>query len=396
MPHPRRLAHAALVATSAALVACSAPATTGAAPQPAAADDGSHAETPLAQAPFTPVEVARFNEPWAMAFLPGTPFALITEKSGKLKLWQADGPVRDVAGVPDVAYGGQGGLGDVITVGAAGEHGTQTIALSWAEAGPDNTFGAVVALADINPNVAAPRLDNLRIVWRQTPKVTGRGHYSHRIAVSPDGRYLFIGSGERQKFDPAQDMTGNLGKIVRLNLDGTPAAGNPFADQPGVAKEVWTLGHRNILGMAFDAAGQLWAQEMGPAGGDEVNRIVAGRNYGYPIGSNGDHYDGKDIPDPPTRPEFAAPAAWWNPSISPGGLIVVRGTRYPRWQGSLLLGGLSGMALIRVIPDGEGARKAERWSMGDRIREVEEGPDGTIWLLTDGKDGRLLRLNPRS
>lgn len=378
-----------------AVAACSAPAATEAAPADTAKLDasGAHPATPLADAPFTVKEVASFNEPWAMTFVPGTRAALITEKSGKLKLWQENGPVQDVAGVPAVAYGGQGGFGDVVVAPDFAASGT--VYLSWAEAGSGDTFGAVVGKAKLVQG-AAPRLDALQIIWKQDPKVPGRGHFSHRLVFSPDGKYLFIGSGERQKFDPAQDMKANLGKILRLNPDGSVPADNPFAGEGGVTAQIWSLGHRNILGLAFDGTGKLWNQEMGPKGGDEVNLVEAKANYGYPVVSNGDHYDGKDIPDHPTRPEFAAPKLWWNPSVSPAGLAFYNGDLYPGWKNSLLMGALSGEGLVRMQIDGDKLHKSGRWDFGQRIREVEVRDDGSVWLLTDGENGKLVKLVPKT
>ena len=380
----------------AALLAACSPAATSASNAGGAAIDttGAHPSVALASAPFTVTEVASFNQPWAMTFLPGTSFSLITEKGGRLLLWEdgADTPLA-VTGVPQVAAGGQGGLGDVIALGKPNANGDQPIALSWAEAGEGN-FGAVVATATINPDTG-PALQNLKIIWRQSPKVSGRGHFGHRLAIAPDGQHLFITSGERQKFDPAQDMSGNLGKVIRIRLDGSVPDDNPFADKQGVTAQIWSLGHRNPLGITFDAAGTLWTHEMGPAHGDELNKVERAANYGYPIVSNGDHYDGRDIPDHPTRPEFRAPDLWWNPAISPAGLAYHGGTGYAGWGPSLLMGGLSGEALIRIaIKDGK-AHKAERWDMGARVREVETREDGSIWVLTDGPDGKLLKLTPK-
>jgi glucose/arabinose dehydrogenase len=241
----------------------------------------------------------------------------------------------------------------------------------------------------------APRLDGLQVIWRQD-KTDGRFHHAHRLAFAPDG-HLFITSGDRMKFEPAQDLSSNWGKVIRLREDGGVPGDNPFATRGGTAAQVWSSGHRNPLGIAFDAKGQLWTHEMGPRHGDEFNRIERGSNYGWPLVSFGAHYDGRDIPDHPTRPEFNAPAANWNPAISPAGLIIYSGRMFPSWRGNAFIGGLSSKALVRVEINGTTAREVERFDMGQRIREVEQGPDGAIYLLEDergGSGGRLLRLVP--
>jgi glucose/arabinose dehydrogenase len=250
------------------------------------------------------------------------------------------------------------------------------------EPGSDDTSGAAVGYGTLELGQGAPRLTGFRVIWRQEPKVTGNGHFSHRIAFAPDGT-LFVSSGERQKFVPAQDRTVDLGKIIHMDREGRRIGGRFF-----------TMGHRNILGLAFAPDGRLWEHEMGPKGGDEVNLIEQGKNYGWPTVSNGSNYDGSDIPDHPTRPEFEAPKVWWNPSISPAGMIVYSGDLFPQWNGDILMGALSGESLIRVDVNGDSASKGERWPMNARIREVEQGPRGEVYLLEDGDPGRLLRLEP--
>jgi glucose/arabinose dehydrogenase len=337
---------------------------------------------------FTATEVAKFAEPWAMAFLPDGRL-LVTEKRGALKLHTLGGGTVDITGVPEVAYGGQGGFGDVVLHPDFATNGL--VYLSYAEAG---NGGAGAAVARARLDLAAHRLEDLQVVWRQVPKVGGGGHFGHRIAFDEEG-YLWISSGERQQFDPAQQMDKNLGKIVRLHDDGSVPADNPFAAEGGVTAQIWSLGHRNPLGLAFDGNGQLWNVEMGPRGGDELNRVERGANYGYPLVSNGNHYDGRDIPDHPTRPEFHAPAVFWNPVISPSSLLIYSGSEFPEWQGDAFIGGLSSQSLVRVEFTGDSAREAARYAMGQRIRAVEQGPDGALWILEDERGlsgGRLLRL----
>jgi len=347
--------------------------------------------SPVDRKPFETAEIASFDEPWAMTFLPDGRM-LVTEKAGKLQLVDAKGQKTEIGGLPEVDYGGQGGLGDIVL---SPDFATSNMVyLSWVEAGEDDTRGAVVGRARLELKGQKPALKNLQIIWKQNPKVTGRGHFSHRIAFSPDGKYLFIGSGERQKFDPAQDMAANLGKIVRLYPDGSVPKDNPFVDKDDALPEIWSLGHRNILGLAFDSEGRLWNQEMGPKAGDELNLVQRGANYGYPIVSEGDHYDGKKIPNHDTRPEFEAPKVAWVPTIAPGGLIFYSGDMFPAWKGSAFIGGLASQALIRVSFDGDTAKEADRFLMGNRIREVEQGPEGAIYVLEDGEGGRLLKLTP--
>lgn len=345
--------------------------------------------------PFVATPIAEFDEPWAMTFLPDGRL-LVTEKEGRLLVVTQEGNKSGVSGVPTVDYGGQGGLGDVVLHPDFTSN--NIVYLSYAEAGDDDKRGAAVARAILQLDDSGGfALHDLTVIWRQNPKVTGRGHYGHRIAFSDDG-YLFISSGERQKFDPAQDMNGNLGKIVRLHDDGAVPDDNPFADKGGVTAEIWSYGHRNPLGLAFDADGRLWNQEMGPRHGDELNLVRPGLNYGYPLVSNGDHYSGKKIPDHDTRPDLEAPKAYWVPAISPGGLMFYSGELFSDWKGDAFIGGLSSEALIRVEFDGEEAREAERFEMGARIREEEQGPNGAIWILEDDRDasqGRLLRLTPK-
>ena len=353
---------------------------------------------------FLVEEVASFDQPWSMAFLPDGNF-LVTEKPGKMFLMnQAGETLSEISGVPEVAYGGQGGLGDVAIHPDFNEN--KTVYVSFAEEGENDTRGAVVIKATLDLTEEGGALTNLEYIWRQVPKVTGRGHYAHRMAFSRDG-YLFISSGDRQKFDPAQDMTSNMGKIIRLNDDGSIPTDNPFYNDGGVAAEVWSLGHRNPLGIDFDADGKLWNIEMGPRGGDELNLVLKGEDYGYPTVSNGIHYNGSNIPNHDTRPEFEEPKEWWGdgysiPVISPSSFVIYQGDLFYDWQGSGFISGLSSESLIRVQFDGDSAKEIERFDMGRRIRSVEEGPDGALWLLEDyprrqdTSKGRLLRLTPHS
>lgn len=341
--------------------------------------------------PFNVQVMADFESPWAMTFLPDGRM-MITEKSGILYIVSADGQQRtSVQGIPRVSSEGQGGLMDVVLHPGFAQN--RLVYFSYSEAGQGGK-GVVLARGVLDES-AQPILRKVETLFRASPYVQGDGHFSGRIAFSADG-HLFFTNGERQKFDPAQDPKATLGKVLRLREDGTPAPGNPLAAK-GFHPAVWSYGHRNLLGLAFDASGNLWEQEMGPRGGDEVNLILPGRNYGYPIVSDGDHYDGKPIPDHDTRPEFEKPKVSWNPVISPAGLIVYSGKLWPQWKGDLFIGGLSSQSLIRVDVDGTNARKGDQWPMGARIREPEEGPDGAIWLLEDGRresPGRLLKLTP--
>jgi aldose sugar dehydrogenase len=220
------------------------------------------------------------------------------------------------------------------------------------------------------------------VIWRQSPKVDGDGHFSHRIAFAPDGS-IFVSSGDRQKLTPAQDPNGDLGKIIHMTPEGQRIGGHHY-----------TMGHRNVLGLSFAPDGKLWATEMGPQGGDELNLIVQGRNYGWPQASYGSHYGGDPIPDDHRGKGFEEPKLWWTPSVSPGSLLIYSGNLFPEWKGDALIGALSGQAFIRADINGDQARKADQWDMGARIRAVDQGPGGEVFLLEDGPGGRLLKLTP--
>ncbi|WP_324807095.1 PQQ-dependent sugar dehydrogenase [Sphingomonas sp. LY29] len=364
-------------------------------PGGASSQQGSAPAT-AAGTPFQTTQVAQFTTPWAIAFLPGRGnSALVTEKEGKLWLVDAaNGRKTAVAGVPMVKADGQGGLGDVVPHPDFARNGR--VYLTWVEGGANGTSGAVLGYAQLAMAGGKPTLQGLKTIWRQSPKVEGNGHFSHRIAFGPDG-LLYLSSGDRQKFDPAQDLGGNLGKVLRLTAEGTPAPGNPWASRGGVAAEFWSIGHRNILGLSFAPDGRLWESEMGPKGGDEVNLVQPGKNYGWPKASDGSHYDGRDIPDHRAGDGFEPPKVNWTPSISPGGLMIYSGDRFAAWKGDALVPALSGKSLIRVDINGDQAAKADQWEMEGRIRAVAQGPDGAVYLLEDGgrgSQGRMLRLDP--
>lgn len=362
---------------------------------------GAQAQTSL---PFEVTTVTTFDEPWALAFLPDGRL-LVTEKKGRLAVVTADGEqLGAIRGLPDVDYGGQGGFGDIVLHPDFSSN--QLVYISYVEGGTGGARGAAVARGVLTLAERGGTLSDLEVIWRQYPKVVGYGHYGHRIAFDDQG-YLWISSGDRQKFTPSQDMQSTIGKIVRLHDDGSIPKDNPFVDyysvdafvdNEGVYPEIWSLGHRNPLGMAFDLDGRLWVAEMGPRGGDELNRIVRGANYGYPLVSNGEHYDGRPIPDHDTNPDFEAPVLWWTPTISPGNIMAYSGDAFPEWRGNLLIAGLSSRAIIRVEVDGDAAVEAERFPMGAPLRGIYQGPDGALWVIEDESregEGRLLKLTPR-
>jgi len=341
--------------------------------------------------------VAEFDEPWAMTFLPDDS-VLVSTKPGRLYHVEASGKKHRIKGLPKVDYGGQGGFGDVILHPDFASN--QFIYISYVD-GKGGKRGAVVARAKLDlKKKGGGKLKAFEVIWKQKPKVSGKGHYSHRLVFGPKGSphegKIFITSGDRQKQSPAQDMGVSLGKIIRLNDDGSMPADNPWADgsQGKRARGFWSVGHRNMLGIAFDAGGQLWATEMGPRHGDELNLIKPALNYGWPIVSNGDNYSGREIPDHDTRPEFEAPKAYWVPSIAPAGMTIYSGDVFDQWKGDAFIAGLVSRALIRVDIDGTNAKEAERFEWGKRVREVEQGPKGALWVLEDKSDARLLKLTP--
>ncbi|MEE4155077.1 MAG: PQQ-dependent sugar dehydrogenase [Erythrobacter sp.] len=359
------------------------------------ATSAAKSEAQAAKAPFTVSEMGTFDSPWAIEFAPGTQMLFITEKGGTMKVLDtASGRTASVSGVPQVLAAGQGGLGDIAFLPAEADDAIEgrTIYLSWAEAGEGDTAGAAVGRGMITCETGGEcALEGLEVIWRQAPKVSGRGHYSHRLAIAPDGEHLFIASGDRQKMSPAQDPSNTLGTIVRLNLDGTPASGNPLASEGG-DPAIWSWGHRNILGLDFDAQGRLWETEHGPAGGDELNLVTRAANYGWPERSNGEHYNGDPIRDHSADDGFTSPATWWNPVIAPGDMIIYTGEMFAPWQGDALIPGLKIEALVRVDIEGTSAREVARYDFGKRLRSIEQGPDGAIWLAEDGRDGRILKL----
>lgn len=342
--------------------------------------------------PFTADAIAHFDSPWALAFLPDGRM-LVTQKAGRMLLLSADGRRRvTVAGTPRPDSTGQGALGEVVAHPDFARN--RLIYFSFSATGKGGT-GIVLARGRLAGDTAhGARLEEVREIYRAHPFLSGtHGHYAGRIQFAADGT-LFFSTGERQNFTPAQAPKATLGKILRLNDDGTPARGNPLAAK-GYDPAIWSYGHRNPLGLALDARQRLWEVEMGPHGGDELNLILPGRNYGWPIVSNGDKYDGTPIPGHATRPDLEAPKASWNPSISPAGLLLYSGDLFPAWKGHALIACLSGEMVVDVALDGDSAREVARYPMGRRIRAVDQGPDGAVYLLEDGPGGRLLRLAPK-
>lgn len=377
------------------------------------------APSPAANPRFTTTTVATFNSPWAMTFLPNGTNAVVTEKPGRIWLVNlATGQKQSVSSAPRVVESSQGGLLDIKAAPTFASD--RLVYLTYSE--PSANGGCGLALA--RARLSGTSLSNLQVLWRDPAGGEG-GQFGAIIAFAPDGKSLFLSSGERQRFTPAQDPSQPLGKILHLTLDGKPAPGNPMAGRLGApvvtiidpprdteaAKraqgrqvrwpgpnqtpaETWSSGHRNPYGLAFDAQGRLWETEMGPRGGDELNLIKQGRNYGWPLVSEGKNYNGVPIPLHSSRPDIEPPKLYWSPSISPSSLMIYDGKLFPQWKGNGFIGALSGQALIRVTFNGDSAAKADQWDMGNRIRWVGEGPDGAIYLLEDGDGARLLRLTP--
>ncbi|WP_271077425.1 PQQ-dependent sugar dehydrogenase [Aurantiacibacter sp. MUD61] len=346
--------------------------------------------------PFAAESFGELTNPWALAFEPTTGNLFITQQSGTMTFFNpSTGSFGDVSGMPDVVYEGQGGLG---AIAFAPDYATSnTIYISWAKDMGDDLTGAAVGRGTlVCDSDTQCRVEGLTEIWQQSRGGERRGHYSHRMAFSPDGQYLFISSGDRQEQTPAQDLSNNLGTIVRLNLDGTPAAGNPFAGQGSPQDQIWTYGQRNLLGLDFDSQGNLWELEHGPAGGDELNLVEAGNNYGWPTRSYGENYNGDPIPDHTEDDGFAKPAIYWTPVIAPGGMQFYEGPMFADWNGHLLIANLRTQSISRVTVNAgaNSADEAARYAFPNRLRDIAIAPDGAIWVIEDGENGRLLRLTP--
>ena len=331
------------------------------------------------------------DTPWGMTFLPDGRM-LVTELPGDLVIVSQDGTVSaPLEGTPAVFAQGQGGLMDVALHPDFEEN--RFVYLSFAEPGDGGTAGTALGRGRLVEN----RIEDFEVLWRQEPKIEGPNHFGNRIVFSPEGN-IFFSLGERFQFGPAQDLSNTLGTVVRLNEDGTIPEDNPFVGQKGAEDAIWSYGHRNIEAAAIHPdTGELWVTEMGPLGGDELNPIEAGANYGWPVVSWGINYDGSDIPDPPEFPEFADAAHHWSPVRSPSGMIFYTGELFPEWQGDILFGALSAGGVERVDMENGDVAGTELIPFNTRIREVEQGPDGAVYLLTNvtgDAAGAVWRLEP--
>lgn len=328
------------------------------------------------------------EHPWGIAFLPDGRM-LVTERLGNLRIVHENGEMsRPLEGTPDVFAQGQGGLLDV----ALDPNFEQTgyVYLSYARPGPEGSAASALGRG----RFVDDRIEGFEPIFTQEPWITGSNHFGGRIVFADDNT-LFFTMADRFQFDPAQDPSNHIGTIVRLNTDGSVPNDNPFVANGNERDEIWSYGHRNIESAALDpATGNLWIAEMGPLGGDELNQPEAGLNYGWPAVSWGINYDGSEIPDPTTRPEFADAVIVWSPVISPSGMAFYDANVFDEWQGSLLVGGLSDHSVVRVAISGETASEEERVPLGARIRDVEVGPDGWVYVLTDEDDGNVWVLKP--
>ena len=382
-------------------------------------------QKPESGLPFTMTTVTTFELPWRLAFLPDGRM-LITEKIGPVWLVSPQGQkISPVANTPPVYWQNQNGmLGVFVSPHYATD---QSIYLTYVEPG-DYGGGLALARAKLNATATSARLENLEVLWHQLPRGKG-GQEGGVVAFAPDGQSLFLTVGDRQRFTPAQDPDQPVGKILHLTLDGKPAPGNPNAGKTGArtislidppadteaaktAKavstytfpaenltpaETWTMGHRTPYGLAFSPTGELWEVEHGPRGGDELNLIEKGKNYGWPLVGEAPNYNGVPVPSPDTRPDLAKPAIYWVPVVAPGNLMFYRGTQtFPQWDGNAFISGMGTRSLNRVIMDGKGgAKMAERWAIGKRIRDVAEAPDGSLWLIEDANPGALIHVTPK-
>jgi glucose/arabinose dehydrogenase len=373
--------------------------------------------------PFKVTQVTSFDLPWRIAFLPDGRM-LVTEKVGRVVLVTQQGEKTELGGIPTSYYQGQNGmLGVFLSPHYATDH---NVYLTYAEPG-DYGGGLALGRGQLVLTGPRPRLDGFQVLWHQMPRGKG-GQEGAQVAFSPDGNYIFLTVGDRQRFTPAQDPNQPVGKILRLTLDGKPAPGNPWEGKTGASSiplidpaadtekaktapvvstytfpgpnmtpaETWSIGHRTPYGLAFGPDGRLWEVEHGPRGGDELNLIERGKNYGWPLVSYGQNYNGVPIASPDTRPDLAKPVIYWVPVIAPGNLMFYKGSVFPQWNGSALLSGLESMAIIRVTFDGKGgATAAQRWGVGKRIRDIEEAPDGSLWMLEDANPGGLFHITPK-
>jgi glucose/arabinose dehydrogenase len=380
-------------------------------------------QKPEPSLPFTLTQVTTLNLPWRIAFLPDGRM-LITEKVGPLWVVTQQGAKTPVSNVPAVLARGQGGmLGVFLSPHYATDH---SVYLTYSEPG-DGGSSLALALAQLKLGTDSASLENLKVIWRDGERGKG-GQFGAQIAFSPDKKYLYLTVGDRQRMTPAQDPNQPLGKILRLTLDGKPAPGNPMAGKIGTPtvpvidppadteaaktapvvrtytfpgpnltpSETWSSGHRTPYGLAFAPDGRLWEVEHGPRGGDELNLIQPGKNYGWPLASYAVNYNGVPIPSPDTRPDLTRPVIYWTPIIAPGNLVFYNGAMFPQWKGSALISGLASKSILRITFDKNGgAKPAERWDVGHRIRDIEVAPDGALWLLEDEKDGGVFRVTPK-